>query len=178
MEQDLIQRIALLVVYSLLLVPVVRWRGRTVKIELSNGIPPLTWHHLFTKGLGFAIACGSSLGMIGIFLGLRYSHPIRRAIWVPIYGTILCFIMGLIIMLFSERGIGTIYRPGPGAAKRVPPIRSVTAITQGGFAFLAAFLASLAITFLRGGELNWNYSFLVGLGIFIGYFIALAALRT
>jgi len=155
-----------------------RWTVRTVKKEVRNGIPPLTWHHLFIKGLGFAITCGSSLGMIGIFLGLRYGHPIRRAIWVPIYGTILCFIMGLIILLFSERGIGTIYRPRPGAAKRVPPLISVTAITQGGLAFLAAFLASLATTFLRSGEFNLNHSFLVGLSIFIGYFIALAALRT
>ena len=178
MEQDLIQRIVLFVVYFLIFVPVTIWTVRNAKKELRNGIPPLTWHHLFTKGLGFAIACGSSLGMIGIFLRLRYGHPIRRAIWGSIYGAILCFIIGLIIMQFSERGIGTIYRPGPGAAKRVPPIRSVTAITQGGLAFLAAFLTSLAITFLRSGELNWNHSFLVGLGIFIGYFIALAILRT
>lgn len=184
MEQDLVQRIILLIVYSLILVPEIIRRGRTVKKELKNDIPPLTLRNVVTRGLGFAIAAGSGLGIIGVFLGMKYDIPIERAIWGSIYGAILSFILGVILFplaqLLYERN-GTIYRP-PGlkvakVAKMVPPIRSVTAITRGGLVFLVAFLASLATTFLRSGELNWNHSFLVGLGIFIAYFIFLVSLR-
>ena len=180
MEQDLVQRIALLVVYSLILVPVVRWGIRNAKKEVRNGVPPLTWRRLFTKGLLFALWCGSFSGILAVFLGRKFDHPIGRAIWGPIYVAILCFILGVLVIpvgqLLSERRFGAIrYRPREG--KRVPPIRSVTALIQGGLAFLSAFLTSLAITFLRNGEINWKRSFLVGLSIFITYFIVLVLLR-
>jgi len=179
MEQDLAQRIVLIVVYTLILIPVIRWRSRTVKIELSNGIPPLTLRNVIIRGLGFAIAIGSSGGIIGVFLGMKYDIPIGRVIWGSIYGAILAFILGVILFplaqLFYERSGMIPYRLE--TAKRVPPIRSVTALTQGGLAFLSAFLTSLAITFLMRGEINWKGSFLVGLGVFIGYFIFLILMR-
>ena len=180
MDQDLVQRIAILVVNSLILVPVVRWAVRNAKKEVRNGIPPLTWRSAFTRGLVFALMCGSSAGIFAALFGRKFGHPIGKALWAPIYVGILTFILGGIgfplVQLLSER-TGTIpYRLE--TAKRVPPIRSVTALIRGGLAFLSAFLTGLVITFLRSGEINWKGAFLIGLGVFIAYFIVLAALRT
>jgi len=170
-------------------VPVVRWRGRTVKKELSNGIPPLTLLNVITRGLGFAIAIGSSGGIIGVFLGMKYDIPIGRAIWGSIYVAILAFILGSIgfplVQLLSER-YGTIrmqYSPGKASERhgtiryRVGEVTRVRHFINVGFAFLAAFLAGLAITFLRNGEINWKGPFLAGIGVFIGYFIFLVLIR-
>lgn len=173
MEQDLAQRIVLIVVYTLILIPVVRWRSRTVKIELSNGIPPLTLRNVIIRGLGFAIAIGSSGGIIGVFLGMKYDIPIGRVIWGSIYGAILAFILGVILFplaqLLYERN-GTIrYRPRE--------VIKVKHLIYAGLAFLSAYLAALAATFLIRGEINWKGPFLAGLGVFIGYFIFLVLIR-
>ena len=148
MEQGLIQRIVLLVVYSLILVPVLIRRGRTVKKELRNGIPPLTLRSVITRGLGFAIAIGSSGGIIGVFLGLEYDIPIGRVIWGSIYVAILAFILGIIgfplVQLLSER-TGTIriqYSPGKASERhgtiryRVGEVTRVRHFINAGFAFL------------------------------------------
>ena len=189
MEQDLVQRIALLVVYSLILVPAVRWGIRNAKKEVRNGIPPLTWRSAFTRGLVFALMCGSSAGIFAALFGRKYGHPIGKALWAPIYVGILTFILGGIgfplVQLLSER-TGTIrihYSPEKASERhgtiryRAGEVTRVRHFINAGFAFLAAFVAGLAITFLRNGELNWKRSFLVGLSIFITYFIVLATLR-
>ena len=111
MEQNRVQHISLLVDYSLILLPVVRWGVRNAKKEIRNGVPPLTLHHAFTKGLVFALWCGSGSGILAVFLGMKFDHPIGRAIWGPIQVGILCLIIGFIVFplvqLLSER-LGTI----------------------------------------------------------------------
>ena len=190
MDLDLVQRIAIVVVNSLILVPVGRWAVRNANKEIRNGIPPLTWRSIVTRGFVFALMCGSSAGIFAAIFGRKYGHPIGKALWAPIYVGILTFILGSIafplVQLLSER-FGTIriqYSPGEASERlgtmqyRLGEVTRVRHLINAGLAFLSAFLAGLVTNFLMSGEINWKGAFLIGLGVFIAYFIVLTALRT
>jgi hypothetical protein len=107
MEYELLQRITLLVVYLLILVAGLRWGIRNALKERKGRILPLTPRNILWRSGLFAMTVLSGIGVMAVLLGIRYAHPLERAIWVPVYAATLAFIVGAVlfplVQWFSER---------------------------------------------------------------------------
>jgi len=104
MKLELILRITLVIIYSLILVFSLRWSWQSfLKKQLATSqLLPLTFQNVLKKAIAFGLVSGSSFGILAVFLSIVYKLPIARAIWVPLYAMFLCFIAGCTFFPFVQ----------------------------------------------------------------------------
>lgn len=97
-------RVALLAIYLPIFALGLMLGIRDARKKMKMEIVLLTPRNVLWRAGLLTMTVGSGIGVLAVFLGIRYGHSVERAMWVPVYAAILAFIVFIALTVVFSLG--------------------------------------------------------------------------